>query len=1205
TANNEKAIEEAQEEITTMFRKYETIDFEEPDHPVLRLHYAGQSKMSLLIQDLMHYLLSFVLVVVIVVLFLGLSYGTEFFAEQRLQQIKEYVSRDEKGVATLFSIVTALAAILVPAVLVVFVAPTTIGSGMTEVIAFLNGASALHGVTMKTLAVKYVSIIGMVSAGLFSGIDGPMAEIGAGVGIVLAKQVTQWVWFRKLFYGETLDLGKIDDLGDQGTHLNDTMNGINRITRWTHKKLVDGLLSFLQHRTVRLYATMGSSVAIAVIFKAPIGGVLFAVEEATSFFELKLLIQLTFATMCGYLIVAYTTSGVEHQLLGSVYLNPQETSLFPLQSSCEVRMSIPDVLAYIAIGILAALLGQLLNKILSIVQRFRLKNIINPATDKEGHPKNHNFKNMIRIVEVLVVAVLTAVVVIWVPSNDTLDHCISLKTPLSHITSTTPECSFAGSDHALSCESLLSCKEALQADGVCYPKSTELQFNNLIVETYQTYCASSEPDLQSPTNGTHAVKRTDASLTASNLTLSNFEFHFDPSSLKLGELLVEGEECYYQVRTLLWTSPERQLKLLLLRGVYNIWEAPSLAVFLIVYLLLGTITYYVALPTDLVVPNLIIGAAAGRMVGLGLNAISPGSVDPGAYALIGMAALWSGTSGLVLTVVAVALEMTGDFSYLPALIIVSCSFYIPVKRVEQHVLMSFELNQVTFTSAWVSSTIGPSLYHTEMENNGAPYLPTEPANLLRTITTKQIMCKSVIAFQTTETMATIERVLQTTAFHGFPVVETVVVQDEEGGESARFVGDGVVSGVVVGERVGRAAPGTERYRPVGYVTRRRLIELIEEMQSTQVNPLTTVHIRSICKNNPMTVREDCTASKVYTWFRQLGLKRVYVVDEDGFMTGLVMRRDLIRPVVVAEEEEENRRPKTLIDLADGNRILEETFRERFNRTEEPEKLYLTLHDFDGVSYSLSTTDNKAVLNFSMSMKCFPELVAFGASAVLQREYGSLLQPQPEPGFDVTLRIDETQLGGVDKVALVRSLAMLKRNALAAPFEAAFQAQTEGRNTGVMTVNYREQESMYIMGFADRVTVIFSTQFKEEADKIFGKVFLQEFVDARRQPAIQNAPQVLYSHREPPLELSGLRLSDADNVGYVTFVLFPRHFVAGPIRENTISQIQLFRDYLHYHIKASKAYMHSRMRARVESFLKVLNRAKPEVKDDQKDKKTMG
>ena len=193
------------------------------------------------------------------------------------------------------------------------------------------------------------------------------------------------------------------------------------------------------------------------------------------------------------------------------------------------------------------------------------------------------------------------------------------------------------------------------------------------------------------------------------------------------------------------------------------------------------------------------------------------------------------------------------------------------------------------------------------------------------------------------------------------------------------------------------------------------------------------------------------------------------------------------------------------------------------------------------------------------------------------------------------------------------MSQLKRNVLAAPFEKAFQAQSEGNETPLMALHYRDHEAIYIRAQADRVTVIFSTEFKEETDRIMGRVFLQEFVDARRQPSIQNAPQVLYSQREPPLELKGVNgLIDSENLGYVTFgmyfniqyplrlyiVLFPRHF-AGAAAMDCISKIQLFRDYLHYHIKASKAYMHSRMRARVDSFLKVLNRAKPEVPDAQK------
>jgi actin related protein 2/3 complex subunit 2 len=121
---------------------------------------------------------------------------------------------------------------------------------------------------------------------------------------------------------------------------------------------------------------------------------------------------------------------------------------------------------------------------------------------------------------------------------------------------------------------------------------------------------------------------------------------------------------------------------------------------------------------------------------------------------------------------------------------------------------------------------------------------------------------------------------------------------------------------------------------------------------------------------------------------------------------------------------------------------------------------------------------------------------------------------------------------------------------------------------VMVIRYRDEEAMYIQASHDRVTVIFSTVFREETDRIFGKVFLSEFVDARRR-AIQNAPQVLYRN-DPPLEIRGVPgVGDVHgDVGYITFVLFPRHLTRQR-REESISHIQTFRDYFHYHIKAAK------------------------------------
>lgn len=79
-------------------------------------------------------------------------------------------------------------------------------------------------------------------------------------------------------------------------------------------------------------------------------------------------------------------------------------------------------------------------------------------------------------------------------------------------------------------------------------------------------------------------------------------------------------------------------------------------------------------------------------------------------------------------------------------------------------------------------------------------------------------------------------------------------------------------------------------------------------------------------------------------------------------------------------------------------------------------------------------------------------------------------------------------------AFLQSLALLKRNAVAAPFERAFNAQKELEVSGgqgeLMEVHYRDEEAIFIQAAPDRVTVIFSTVFREETDRIFGKVFLQ-------------------------------------------------------------------------------------------------------------------
>lgn len=183
-----------------------------------------------------------------------------------------------------------------------------------------------------------------------------------------------------------------------------------------------------------------------------------------------------------------------------------------------------------------------------------------------------------------------------------------------------------------------------------------------------------------------------------------------------------------------------------------------------------------------------------------------------------------------------------------------------------------------------------------------------------------------------------------------------------------------------------------------------------------------------------------------------------------------------------------------------------------------------MSDFDGVTFHISTPETKTKIVVSIHVKCFAELVQYGAQAVLEREYGPFIVA-PESGYDFSVQVDlenlpedqgtlarstpESMLTGVPEAKddLIRRISLLKRNAMAAPFEQAFdefqhlqeeaskytsESAPQGVKEGgeVRAIHYREEEAIYIKASHDRVTVIFSTVFREETDRIFGKVFLQ-------------------------------------------------------------------------------------------------------------------
>jgi hypothetical protein len=191
-------------------------------------------------------------------------------------------------------------------------------------------------------------------------------------------------------------------------------------------------------------------------------------------------------------------------------------------------------------------------------------------------------------------------------------------------------------------------------------------------------------------------------------------------------------------------------------------------------------------------------------------------------------------------------------------------------------------------------------------------------------------------------------------------------------------------------------------------------------------------------------------------------------------------------------------------------------------------------------------------------------------------------------------------------AVALRVAQLRMHVTAFPFLRAMGAVAAGRGLAEAPVVLlqRPREPVYLLTRADRVLVIYHLDVAEPTDRAIARVVAQELTEAYR--AVNSAPPVAWSEREPPMELKGFPGLDAPpsetSIGYVTFTIFPTAYKTDAQREAVASQLALFRSFLQYHLKAAKTYLHARMRSRAENLQKILNRAIPEDPFADKDKK---
>jgi hypothetical protein len=128
---------------------------------------------------------------------------------------------------------------------------------------------------------------------------------------------------------------------------------------------------------------------------------------------------------------------------------------------------------------------------------------------------------------------------------------------------------------------------------------------------------------------------------------------------------------YNQMSSLIFNNPETTIRLLFANmtstnstGGTTIHELPfsfpTLALFIIVYFGLMTVTAGLSLAGGLFIPNMILGATVGRFIGQTVEVCFPDSgIDSSIYAMIGSAAFVAGSLRLSLSICVIIVELTG------------------------------------------------------------------------------------------------------------------------------------------------------------------------------------------------------------------------------------------------------------------------------------------------------------------------------------------------------------------------------------------------------------------------------------------------------------------------------------------------------------------------------------------------------------------
>ncbi|XP_054707765.1 H(+)/Cl(-) exchange transporter 7-like [Uloborus diversus] len=254
--------------------------------------------------------------------------------------------------------------------LVVFIAPVAAGSGIPVIKCYLNGVKVPEVVRLKTLIVKAIGVVTSVVGGLAVGKEGPMIHCGA----VIAAGISQ---------GKSTSLRKNCKIFEQ--------------FREDHEK--------------RDFVSAGAAAGVAAAFGAPVGGVLFSLEEGASFWNQSLTWRIFFCSMISYFTLNITLSATNNHPGALSY-----PGLINFGKFDNLDYSVEELPLYVLMGVIGGLFGAFYNHMNYILTVFRMRYVKHPVA------------RIFEVIMVSMVGVTIAFLMTFIYSGP--DDCLDIQYPI-------------------------------------------------------------------------------------------------------------------------------------------------------------------------------------------------------------------------------------------------------------------------------------------------------------------------------------------------------------------------------------------------------------------------------------------------------------------------------------------------------------------------------------------------------------------------------------------------------------------------------------------------------------------------------------------------------------------------------------------------------------------------------------------------------